>query len=45
MEAGYLVTVEESCNRCISDEDYRQVGCDIVPSGKILFILYIYIYI
>jgi len=34
LSVGHLVTVEESVNRCIPDEEYNKVGCRLVPSGS-----------
>jgi len=33
IDAGHTVTVEESVGRCVPNDEYRKVGCRLVPTG------------
>ena len=32
--AGHTLTVESSLTRCVDDQQYKEVGCTIVPAGS-----------
>lgn len=34
LKAGFKVTVESWADRCVPEEEYRAIGCDIAPEGS-----------